>query len=59
MNIKKRICGTTAFLSFIWLIGVAENSDLGLEPDFSKMVLKCLAGLIVFIISMKVGGFDE
>ena len=59
MNIKKRICGTTAFLSFMWLIGVAGNNDLGLEPDFGKMVLKFLAGLVVFIISMKVGGFDE
>lgn len=56
---RTKICGTTTFLSFIWLIGVAGNNDLGLEPDFSKMALKCLAGLIVFIISMKVGGFDE
>ena len=57
MKTKKRICGTLAFLSFVWLIGVAGNSDLGLEPDFVALVIKVLAGLVVFAASLKIGGF--
>ena len=57
MKTKKRICGTLAFLSFMWLIGVAGNSDLGLEPDFLTLVIKVLAGLVVFAASLKIGGF--
>lgn len=56
---KTKICGVTAFLSFMWLIGVAGNSDLGLEPDFGRMVLKVLIGLVVFATSLKIGGFIE
>lgn len=48
---KTKICGT---LSFMWLIGVAGNSDLGLEPDFGA-----LAGLVVFAASLWIGGFIE
>lgn len=59
MKTKRRICGTLACLSFMWLIGVAGNSDLGLEPDFVALVLKVLAGLIVFAASLKIGGFIE
>lgn len=57
MKLKARICGTTAFLSFVWLLGVAGNSDLGLEPDFVALVIKVLAGLVVFAASLKIGGF--
>ena len=57
MKTKKRICGTLAFLSFMWLLGVAGNSDLGLEPDFVALVVKVLAGLVVFAASLKIGGF--
>lgn len=56
MKAKKRICGTLAFLSFMWLIGVAGNSDLGLESDFGSLVIKVLAGLVVFAASLKIGG---
>ena len=59
MKIKRRICGTTAFLSLIWLLGVAGNSDLGLEPDFGHLVIKVLAGFVVFVASLKIGGFIE
>lgn len=54
---RTKICGTLAFLSFMWLIGVAGNSDLGLEPDFGRLVIKALAGLVVFAASLKIGGF--
>lgn len=57
MELKRRICSTLAFLSFMWLIGVAGNSDLGLEPDFGRLVIKVLAGLVVFAASLKIGGF--
>lgn len=59
MKLKTRICGTTAFLSFMWLLGVAGNSDLGLEPDFGALVIKVLIGLVVFAASLKIGGFIE
>ena len=57
MKTKKRICGTLAFLSFMWLLGVAGNSDLGLEPNFVALVIKVLAGLVMFAASLKIGGF--
>ena len=59
METKKRICGTLACLSFVWLLGVAGNSDLGLEPDFVALVIKVLAGLVVFAASLKIGGFTK
>lgn len=57
MKTKRRICGTLAFLSFMWLLGVAGNSDLGLEPDLGALCIKVLAGLVVFAASLKIGGF--
>lgn len=57
MKIKRRVCSTLACLSFMWLLGVAGNSDLGLEPDFVALLLKVLAGLVVFAASLKIGGF--
>lgn len=55
----KHICGTLALLSLLWLIGVAGSSDLGLEPDLGRMILKVLVGLVVFGTSLKIGGFIE
>lgn len=57
MKTKRKVCGILAFLSFMWLIGVAGNSDLGLEPDLVALVIKVLAGLVVFAASLKIGGF--
>lgn len=59
MKIRRRVCGTLAFLSFVWLLGVAGNNDLGLEPDLGKLALKLLIGLAVFAASIIVGGFTE
>lgn len=56
MKIKRKVCGALAFLSFMWLVGVAGNSDLGLEPDFGSLVIKVLAGLVVFAASLRIGG---
>ena len=53
MKIKRCICGALAFLSFVWLIGVAGNSDLGLESDFVALVIKVL---VVFASILKIGG---
>ena len=59
MKAKERICGALAFLSFMWLIGVAGNSDLGLEPYLGQIALKLLIGLVVFAASIKIGGFTK
>lgn len=59
MRLKSLICGITAFLSFMWLIGIAGNSDLGFEPDLGRMALKLLIGLVVFAASIEIGGFTK
>lgn len=56
---RTKICGTTAFLSFMYLLGVAGNSDLGLEPDLGVLALKLLIGLAVFAASIEIGGFTK
>ena len=56
MKIKRRICGTLAFLSFMWLLGVAENSDLGLEPSTAVLFVKLSVGVAVFGLSAWLGG---
>ena len=59
MKLKRKVCGTLACLSFLWLVGVAGNSDLGLEPDLGALCLKVLAGFVVFTSSLKIGGFID
>ena len=59
MKTKQHICGTLAFLSFMWTLGAAGNCDLGLEPDLSIIALKLLIGLVVFAASIKIGGFTK
>lgn len=56
MKLKRRICGTLAFLSFMWLLGVAGNSDLGLEPSTAVLFVKLSAGVAVFGLSAWLGG---
>lgn len=59
MKIKRRVRGTLALLSFMWLLGVVGSSDLGLEPDLGKMALKLLIGLVVFAASIEIGGYTK
>ena len=59
MKIKRKVCGTLAFLSFMWLIGGAGSSDLGLEPDPSVLIIKVLCGLLVLIASVQLGGLTK
>lgn len=59
MKIKRLICGTLAFLSFMWLIGVAGSCDLGAEPDLGALIIKALCGLLVLIASVKLGGLTK
>lgn len=59
MKIKRKVCGTLAFLSFVWLLGVVGNSDLGLEPDPSVLIIKVLCGLLVLIASIQLGGLTK
>lgn len=55
MKTKRLICGITAFLSFMYLLGVAGSCDLGAEPD----PIKVLCGLLVLIASVQLGGFTK
>lgn len=59
MKIKRKVCGTLAFLSILWLLGVAGNSDLGAGPDPSDLIIKVLCGLLVLIASVKLGGLTK
>ncbi len=59
MKTKQIICGTLAFLSFMWLLGVAGSSDLGAGPDPRVLIIKALCGLLVLIASVKLGGFTK
>ena len=54
-----KVCRLTALLSFLYLLGVAGNSDLGLEPDFGKLCLKTLIGLAVLAASLFIGGYTK
>lgn len=56
MKIKRRVCSVLAFLSFMWLIGVAGNSDLGLEPSTAVLFVKLSVGVAVFGLSAWFGG---
>ena len=59
MKIKRKACGTLAFLSFLYLLGVAGSSDAGLEPDLTLMCTKLLLGAAVFTLSSWKGGLFE
>ena len=50
MKIKRKVCGTLAFLSFLYLLGVAGSNDAGLEPDVARMCAKRLIGAAVFAL---------
>ena len=56
MKTKQRICGTLAILSFMWLLGVAGNSDLSLEPSTAVLFVKLSVGVAVFGLSAWLGG---
>ena len=59
MKTKRKACGALAFLSFLWLIRVAGNSDLDFEPDLGALFLKLLIGLVIFAASIEIGGFTK
>ena len=59
MKLKQRICGIAAFLSFMYLLGVAGSCDLGAEPELHVLIVKALCGLLVLIASIKLGGFTK
>lgn len=52
MKIKQRICGTLAFLSFMWMLGVIGSSDLGGELNVSALIISTA----IFGISIWLGG---
>lgn len=56
MKTKRKVCGTLALLSFMWLLGVAGNSDLGLESSTAVLFVKLSVGVAVFGLSAWFGG---
>lgn len=40
MKTKRLICGITAFLSFMYLLGVAGSCDLGAEPELHQSIVR-------------------
>lgn len=44
------------FLSFMYVLGVAGNSDLGLEPSALRMTIKLAIGVSTFGLSAYLGG---
>ena len=53
MKIRQRICSALAFLSFMWVLGVIGNSDLG----YGLNMISLATGVAVFGISIWLGGF--
>ena len=49
-------CRVLCGLSFLWLLGVAGNSDLGLEPSTAVLFVKLSVGVAVFGLSAWLGG---
>lgn len=52
MKIKQRICGTLAFLSFMWMLGVIGSGDLGYELNVCSLIIS----VVVFGVSIWLGG---
>lgn len=52
----KKIARACSVLSFLYLLGIAGNSDAGLEPDLASMCTKLLIGIAVFAFSSWKGG---
>lgn len=48
----KTLCG----LSFLYILGLAGNSDLGLEPSTAVLVVKLSVGVAIFGLSAWLGG---
>lgn len=55
---KQKICGTIAALAFFWLLGIAGNSDLGLNT-IEDIIWQGSAALTIFGGSLYLGGFLE
>ena len=55
MKIRQRICSALAFLSFLWVLGVIGNSDLG----YGLNVISLATGVAVSGISIWLGGFTK
>lgn len=53
---KQKICGTIAALAFFWLLGIAGNSDLGLNT-IEDIIWQGSAALAIFGGSLYLGGF--
>lgn len=51
-KLMRSLCG----LSFLYILGVAGNSDLGLEPSTAILFVKLSAGVTVFGLSAWLGG---
>lgn len=48
----RALCG----LSFLYVLGLAGNSDLGLEPNTAVLFVKLSVGVAIFGLSAWLGG---
>jgi hypothetical protein len=48
----RALCG----LSFLYMLGLAGNSDLGLEPSTAVLFVKLSVGVAIFGLSAWLGG---
>ena len=51
-KLMRSLCG----LSFLYILGLAGNSDLGLEPSIAALVVKLSVGVAIFGLSAWLGG---
>lgn len=51
-KIMRCLCG----LSFLYILGVAGNSDLGLEPNTTVLFVKLSVGVAIFGLTAWLGG---
>ena len=51
-KLMRSLCG----LSFLYILGLAGSSDLGLEPSTAVLVVKLSVGVAIFGLSAWLGG---
>lgn len=51
-KLMRSLCG----LSFLYILGVAGNSDLGLEPSTAVLIVELNVGVAIFGLSAWLGG---
>lgn len=56
LTMTKKIMRCLCGLSFLYILGVAGNSDLGLEPSNAILFVKLSVGVTIFGLTAWLGG---